>query len=860
MGKSRNHIVGKMAAVSLALSMLFTPSIPVAGASDSPANTTSVTPFPDEQSIRFTDLQTSYVRQAVSRLASLNLISGQGGDRFHPQKPITRQDFSVLLARVAGIQPQERSEAAFDDVPVDSAYAPYVHALVDLGVLQGRTDRLLGATEPLTRQDLAVLLRRFMKVSGSEPTEHTEVVYADEQDIAEYAKEAVRDVTAKRWMLGSKGKFSPKSPVTRGDAAVIAERILDERLQQAQKVDFAVSPNKLSLLAGTSQRIEVTMPNGKALPFTPVFAFDRPELGTILPDGTFIAGPEKGTGQLTVSVGYRTLTIPVEITASGEPTADQPGERESDVVKPDDAAPPSIGQEALVNYAPDSFYSVKTTGPADSYFHELEKKYPGPVGGLISPSDTWTGYSRQFGREVTLALPAMKKLQRISLTFKQDKKAGILLPTEMEAEVSRDGKAWFYAGTATHAVSPADESPVVRTLAITLPAVEARYVRVRFPVKIFVFARQLQVWGSDGTDEIVKPALFAPISRQGLLEDRKAGRRMENMLLAYSGAYGERGTWTSKDFLPMVGYMSQDGKILDQMFDTVLFLPYPNLPSTKEGWESYLNDLFRPGRQLDALNEAMREYNKRRGTLYISPIAENVVLALPYPDPAQTNFGKLKEDQDSLSFNASAVGEDRAYRYRKQALEWYFQKLKQRWEQADFRYLKLEGIYWYHELIDDAVPRERQLIRETAEMVHNEALRFYWIPYFGATGLAEWRELGFDYAFVQPNFYNDKPIPVDRIEATLEVANKYGMGIEIEGDERMYRDPKFYQTYYNQLIAAHKLGIDKEKVHAYYYGSKTLLEAVFSKDPVLRAVYDDTYQWMRGRFTKEEYLLPAVMP
>ncbi|MCK9910445.1 DUF4855 domain-containing protein, partial [Microbacteriaceae bacterium K1510] len=113
-------------------------------------------------------------------------------------------------------------------------------------------------------------------------------------------------------------------------------------------------------------------------------------------------------------------------------------------------------------------------------------------------------------------------------------------------------------------------------------------------------------------------------------------------------------------------------------------------------------------------------------------------------------------------------------------------------------------IYWYHELIDDGVPRERQLIREMASLVHDQSLRYYWIPYFGATGLAEWRELGFDYAFVQPNFYSDKPIPVDRIEATLAVANKYGMGIEVEGDERMVRDMRYYQLYYNQLIAAHK--------------------------------------------------------
>jgi len=847
MGTRGNHAVRRIAAAGLAFVMLLA-SLPASAAPSVPADNRQTV---DEQPVTFTDVEKTFARQAVQRLASLRLISGQGGGRFFPEQAISRQDVAVLLAKVTGVKPKAPQNGRFTDVPADAPAAPYVYALTDAGVVRGVSPDRLAAKEPLTRQDLAVLLQRLMKLSANEPAESTAASYADESEIAAYAREAVQHVTAKRWIVGASGKFHPRRPVTRAEAAVIAERLLDARYMQAGQADFAVNTDRLRLPAGTSQRIEVSRPNGRPLPFTPIYSFDRPELGTIRPDGTFLAGSQAGSGQITVSVGYRTITIPVDITPNGSTAAggDSPA-------SPAESAP--MQQVGLVNVAPDSFYSLRTTGPADSYFHELEKKYPGPVGGLVVPSETWTGYSRQFGREVTLTLPERKPVKRVTLTFKQDKKAGVLLPQDMEVEVSRDGKAWFYAGKVTHAVPAGEEAVTVRTLSLTLPSVEASHVRVRFPVKIFVFARQLEVWTAERPDENAGPIMLAPISHTKEREDKKTGERMENMLLAYSGAHGERGSWTKQDFLPMVGYMRPDGRMADRMFDTILFLPYPNLASTREGWEQYLNDLFRPGRQLDALNEAMMEYNKQRGTLYISPVRENVVLALPYPDPNQSAFGKLLEDQDSLSFQASRVGEERAYRYRKQAMEWYVDNLLKRWTEAEYRYLRLEGIYWYHELIDDAVPRERQLIRDAADMVHNQALRFYWIPYFGATGLGEWKELGFDFAFVQPNFYNDKPIPIDRIEATLAVANKYGMGIEIEGDERMYRDPRFYQTYYNQLIAAHRLGIDKNKVHAYYFGSKSLLEAVNSKDPVARAIYDDTYRWMRGQFTREDYLLPAL--
>lgn len=896
----KKTIARRIWAAALAFATLVSGPVPLAGAANGAGSTAIASAPAVEQAVTFADLDNSYAKNAVNRLASLHLINGIGQNRFYPQKPISRQDVAVLLGKVVGMQPKAVHEAVFEDVPADSPYAPYIYGLAELGVMNGINDSMVGAAEPLTRQDMAVLLARLMKAAGvTKAASQTAVEYADEQDMAAYAKEAIAFVSDQRWMQGASGKFNPLGTVTRGEAAVIAARVLDERFQQAEKTEFAVDATRLTLLAGTSQRLNVTRPNGEKLPFTPIFSLDRPELGAVLPDGTFVAGPTAGKGNVTITLGYRTLTIPVEIKDAAEvpdapadgviPAGSADGAQDaasraagaSEDGTNTDAGPPKDKQSAaepaasddvsenlaeqakqadLVNVAPGSFTSVQTFGPPDSYFSELEKKYPGPVGGLVAPSEEWTGYARQFGRKVTVALSQTEPLERVTLTFKQQKTSGILLPESMDVEVSQDGKAWSYAGKVLHDVPASEDQVVQRTLSVSLPHVEARYVRVSFPVKVFVFARELQVWAKRGGLGEGGIVLLPPPSPVQAMEDKQAGHRVENMLLAYSGAYGERGTWTKEDFLPMVGYLTKDGYMRDQMFDTILFLPYPNLPATKDGWTGYMNDLFGAGKQLDALNSAMREYNRLRGTLYTTPVQENVVLTLPYPPVAQTDFGKLPDGKASLSFNAAQIGEEQAYENRKKALEWYFQELLKRWNKSGYSYLKLEGIYWYHELIDDNAPKERELIRSTASMVHNESLRFYWIPYFGAQGVAEWKDLFFDYAFLQPNYYSDKPVKLDRIEGVLDVVSKYGMGVEIEGDERMYRDPKFYQIYYNQLVAAHNLGMDTNKVHAYYYGSKTLVEASKSDDPVVRGIYDDTYKWMKGKFDRKEYYEADEMP
>ncbi|MGD8190414.1 DUF4855 domain-containing protein [Brevibacillus ginsengisoli] len=879
--RSQTRRASKWITVGMAAIMLLTPTWananPAMPATQMPQVNPGTMTTPAEIK-EFTDVHGHFSEKAVQHLNELQLINGSGNQLFHPNETITRQDFALLLSKIVGLQAGGESALSFADVSTNSPYVPYLSSLIDAGIMKGKGDRL-EVKAPLSRQDMAVILSRVMDATANQPsgTGAAPKPYIDEKSVASYAQDAVYTVGQKGWLLGSNGMFYPIRNVTRGEAAVVMDRIWQARLEQAQQVEIEANHHHLKLIAGTSEQLVITRKGGGKLPFTPIFSLDNPDIGAIEPDGTFVAGTKTGLGQVTVTVGYQTLQIPVEVTADGSPnpttgsasttsvsgssSADSavtvPSGTDTSATTKPETSESNANHTDLVNYAPGSFSSVAFTGPQDAFFGNMEKKYPGPVGGIVTPSETWTGYNRQFGREITVTLPEKKNVQQISLQFKQDQGAGIELPKSMEVEVSQDGKRWSYAGKVTHAVSPGDKTSLIRSLTVQLPSTELQSVRVRFPVKVWVFARQLQVLGNNQAAPSLVLLPPTRVENGGMAEDIKAEDRMRNLLLAYSGANGERGTWTVDNFLPLVGYINQDGKMADQLFDSVLFLPYPTMTATKDSWNKYLNDLFQQGRQLDALNTAMLEYNKQRGTLVNHRTIEKVVLTLPYPDPNQANFGQVLEDQDPLSFQASKVGGERAYQYRLQAMNWYFNELMKRWNAADYSYLKLEGIYWFHELVDDASPRERDIIWEAAEMVHQKALRFYWIPYYGAPGFTEWKQLGFDYAFVQPNFYFTD-VSTERIESTLSVANQYGMGIEVEGDEKMVRDLKFFQTYYNQLIAGHKLGIDKNKIHAYYYGSKSLLEAYSSKDEHFRAVYDDTYKWMNGKFTISDYMKPIA--
>ncbi|MCJ8014132.1 DUF4855 domain-containing protein [Paenibacillus sp. KQZ6P-2] len=93
-------------------------------------------------------------------------------------------------------------------------------------------------------------------------------------------------------------------------------------------------------------------------------------------------------------------------------------------------------------------------------------------------------------------------------------------------------------------------------------------------------------------------------------------------------------------------------------------------------------------------------------------------------------------------------------------------------------------MYWLSEVVSYSNPHEEELIRYKSSVVYRAGLKFFWIPFFYGNRAFHWKQLGFDAAVLQPNhFFNDTR--EERIQDTAELAITYGMGVEIECDERM---------------------------------------------------------------------------
>ncbi len=783
----------------------------------------------------FEDIEGSFARDAILQLTRRGITSGLGPNEFGPAQNISRSHFLVLLAKVLGVQPYSPAAPTFSDLPLSAAESGYVEAMVKLGLVVGTGNKVMGADDSIKRQDAAVLLARALPEYNLEaPILNGR--YLDENQISSYAAKSVAYVIWKGLMNGGDNLFRPQETLTRAEAAVLADRLFKIRKGQALTAFPFVSSQQLQTKAGENSKIEPAN-SQQPLSFTTVYGLDNPTAGCISPDGTFSAGAKPAKATITVNAGYNSYLIHTNITSAG--TAEKT-KGESPVT-----STTCLPEEELTNRAT---YSVAVHSPDQGFRETEEKSYPGPKEGLTSRDETWTGFFRQQGRDIIVDLKKVTPVTKISLEFEQEAGSGVYLPQYMNCSMSADGKEWYHLGQVNHSIDPADPAVQSKDFTLTFPSFAARYVKISFPVDVFVFARHLSITG--GGSQPQRPVILAHEEQAWQSADTYLQLPdIKNILLIFSGSHGDLGKWTSQDFLPMLVYLDKRYSIKGKMFDTMLFLPYPDLSCTRDGWSAYAEDLFAPGAQLSALEETMACLNKIPD--YQGKV--NVILTVPYPNGQQENFGILESGGSPLCFSEKKAGKSQAAGDRFLALRWFYDNLMDRWDQSEFKYLNLTGIYWYQESMDPTTPGDVELVQNVARLVRNDGLKFFWIPFYGAQGYDVWRSYGFSHVFLQPNYYASNVPPDERIDKAAELAKRYNLGLEIECDDGILYSPEYYNLFYKQLNKAQQLNIDKEASKAYYAGSKTLVRAWRSDNYKIRSIYDDIYKWLNGT-----YQAPAI--
>jgi uncharacterized protein YutD len=286
-----------------------------------------------------------------------------------------------------------------------------------------------------------------------------------------------------------------------------------------------------------------------------------------------------------------------------------------------------------------------------------------------------------------------------------------------------------------------------------------------------------------------------------------------NIVLIYTDARPDM--YMSKDqLLPLVLYIDENGTALDRFFDTFLFL----------GLETPSNRSFEDG---TATEEDIDWFSSR----IITQIAELQAAA----EEAEYLLGERVELNVIVAIPMPG-SQDRAERI-KSYIDYIISKF-------NFENLRLIGFYWTRESAPDD---DVQLIRKICRYVHDRGLKMYWIPYFFAE-VERWRDLGFDYAMLQPNFITGT-MSLERFRKADEKMRKYNLSVEIELPTYTDNDylEDWRQSFIIYLNASIFYGWRKLSPISYYYGNA--FYEMYKED---RRYYDLLYRFVKGDLRLEE--------
>lgn len=175
----------------------------------------------DYAPLRFPDVKRSqWCYSHVENAVSLGLFSGDTNGRFRPSENITRAEFASVMAKCLGVDVSTYRGASFSDVNQNRWYAPAVAWAKTSGLMSGDGGNLFRPEDPITRQEMCVVLRNATqnRASGSG-------TFPDDGQIASWAKDAVYECYAKGYLTGDEnGNFAPRDNTQRSQAAVVCSR------------------------------------------------------------------------------------------------------------------------------------------------------------------------------------------------------------------------------------------------------------------------------------------------------------------------------------------------------------------------------------------------------------------------------------------------------------------------------------------------------------------------------------------------------------------------------------------------------------------------------------------------------------
>ena len=355
-----------------------------------------------------------------------------------------------------------------------------------------------------------------------------------------------------------------------------------------------------------------------------------------------------------------------------------------------------------------------------------------------------------------------------------------------------------------------------------------------------------------------------PVDQSDTTVTKEAACPFTDMVLCYGGSrHRTPYLWDKDRFSPYVTYTDESGKE-HWLFDAFLCIEFQSTNRTdgkkysyctgnlqgigqsagKAQWEELLDYWFADDSGLEALDQTVGEAAERLG----QPLTKRqVVMVLPdpilhlyYDDVSSSTvyWGELNGKQMDFSITADRVA----------VYNWFVDQIMDRFEKAGYKNIELAGFYKVSE--DMTTPTDGWcydmkkldvVIPSVAKYVHSLNKKIYWIPYRAAAGYKLGSKFGFDYVWMQPNFYwHGDEYPMDDTFRMITDAN---IGMEFEMDSYLLeggKDCDLYKMRFRKYMEYCKMyGLYGKTPFTYYIGQNGLYQLAKSSAESDQKLYNE---------------------
>lgn len=170
-----------------------------------------------------------WARPFAELVSARKIMVGNEDGEFMPNMPTTRAMLTQILARLQFASLEAIKSNHYDDVSAEKWYANAVNWATEKGIVSGVGDGKFAPEDAITREQLAVMIRNYLKLSNWKfEMKVGAPQFNDHDTISDWAKDAVTELKDYGIFEGKPGyMFDPKAEVTRAEVATVIAKLIE---------------------------------------------------------------------------------------------------------------------------------------------------------------------------------------------------------------------------------------------------------------------------------------------------------------------------------------------------------------------------------------------------------------------------------------------------------------------------------------------------------------------------------------------------------------------------------------------------------------------------------------------------------